>query len=1416
MVLGFVLMMSSMATAAPPPYGLGEWPEAGFGNHRAVVSVAEPAGAVWAHIEWRRRDRDPEAKDIRVYGPDGERVLNVARLDINRIFGDIAFEAKTAGDHLVYTMPYNPAGTGPFGSGFAEPGTYFPPEDTADAAWLERVADGEWRALPEAQVREIQARGEFHRMDPMEVVATEEEEAALLGRHPDASYLLFPEDREHTIRMFEELPYRWIQRGPGDELRGEARPGEYYVWQVGVYAARDDIEALEVECGDLAGSAVTCVNVEGTDWLGRPMKPEFNVARGRVRPLWFGAQVPRDAEGTYTGTVTIEPDGADATDVRVTLEVGGDVLEDAGDGELWRLSRLRWLNSTLGIDDEVIPPFEPLKVKGRKVTMLGREVSFGSAGLPERVVSNGRDVLSAPMKLVVESGGIGVTWKPGKTRVTRRTDAVVERVGAAAADGLTMQVTSKTEFDGCIKFDCTLTARENLTVDDIRLEVPVARDVAKYMMGMGKRGGYRPPEWEWEWNVERANQMVWLGDWNAGVQLKLSGAEDAWQMNHLRDTGIPDSWGNEGRGGCTIGEEGDAVVLRAYSGERRLKKGEELTFRFRLLVTPFKPIDPRHWSWRYGNTRTDGTVAHVHHGHPANPYINYPFITVDEFRALVDDVKSVRTTQTDFGELTYPAQGNIRTDQGALHAWVRLNFDPHAGGPKQAQYNQALFGLDLPNQDQLGFYWNIDDRGMRAYVRTGPPEQNKYPVLFGTHSPDWEKGQRHRLTVSWGERLAIFVDGKLMGQGAHRGILPHSLERATLNFTGDGFALDAVKITDQPYEAGEAIEPLLDEGTLLLETFTAVVGGEARPAKSAGGSVGALTGTFEMKDGEHGPELLLTSKEVPVPEKGVNVYYTVRELSNHVAELWALRSLGDEVYETGGQSIYADDEVVPQGGYAWLREHLLTGYVPAWRTALGEDVDSAIAQQPLSRWHNYYVEGMNWLMRDTGLDGLYLDGIGYDREIMKRIAKVMHRADSDYRVNFHSGDGWSPPWDPGRLVSPANLYMEHFPYISNLWFGELYDYNMPPDYWLVEVSGIPFGLTGEMLNYQTGGNAYRGMVYGMTSRQHPSHSGMWRLWDEFGIQDAEWLGYWHADCPVKTGRSDVLASAYRKPGKTLIALASWPEQAGPPSANVRAAPQAPTVDGTIAPGEWDGAAKLTNFTLFGDDAAAGDQTEVYITRDGERLYVGFRCRQSAGRPKADATARDSEVWLDDAFEVFVQPDREDSRYVQLVGNSAGVFSDSEGTDLTWNGAWEYRANVGEGHWDGELSIAFVELGMEAPREGDAIGLNFCRDRVVPRPEQSCWAPATVTFHDPSIFGKLTFSEGRPVTRQELPTGDGAAPGTVNVRLAIDWGALGIDAETAVLRAPKVEHFQSAAEFAPGDTIPVEPGKGWLLVVEARP
>ncbi|MCK4824637.1 hypothetical protein KA005_53285, partial [bacterium] len=255
----------------------------------------------------------------------------------------------------------------------------------------------------------------------------------------------------------------------------------------------------------------------------------------------------------------------------------------------------------------------------------------------------------------------------------------------------------------------------------------------------------------------------------------------------------------------------------------------------------------------------------------------------------------------------------------------------------------------------------------------------------------------------------------------------------------------------------------------------------------------------------------------------VKIYYTIRELSNHAAEIFALRSLGDEIFSRG-----------PGGGYSWLQEHLGSDYIAAW--FVPKLKDAAIINSGMSRWHNYYLEGLDWLVRNIGIDGLYIDDVAYDRTTMKRVRKILDRSRKGALIDLHSANQFNPR---DGFANSANLYLEHFPYLNRIWFGEYFDYGSSPDFWLVELSGIPFGVMGEML--QDGGNPWRGMIYGMTSRLPWAGNPrpLWKVWDEFGIQDAQMIGYWVPSCPVKTDNKDVLLTAYVRKNSVLISIASW-------------------------------------------------------------------------------------------------------------------------------------------------------------------------------------------------------------------------------------------------------------------------------------
>jgi hypothetical protein len=239
-----------------------------------------------------------------------------------------------------------------------------------------------------------------------------------------------------------------------------------------------------------------------------------------------------------------------------------------------------------------------------------------------------------------------------------------------------------------------------------------------------------------------------------------------------------------------------------------------------------------------------------------------------------------------------------------------------------------------------------------------------------------------------------------------------------------------------------------------------------------------------------------------------------------------MRSLGHEIYSTG-----------KGGGYSWLQEHLGGDYIAAWYVP--EVKDAAIVNSGMSRWHNYYVEGMNWLVQNVGIDGIYLDDVAFDRTTMKRVKRVLTRDGHPGIIDLHSANQYNKS---DGFNNSANLYLEHFPYLNRLWFGEYFDYEKnTPDFFLTEVSGIPFGLMGEML--QGGGNPWRGMIYGMTNRMPWSDNAdprpIWKVWDDFGMKGTKMIGYWVENNPVKTNNPDVLATIYKKDKSALVSIASW-------------------------------------------------------------------------------------------------------------------------------------------------------------------------------------------------------------------------------------------------------------------------------------
>jgi hypothetical protein len=775
------------------------------------------------------------------------------------------------------------------------------------------------------------------------------------------SFLIFPELREEPIKWFDSIPESKIKNAiPANIFAVLAQPGEFYVFQLGVWALKHDVENVQIEFTDMKGkneksviaARMTCFNKDGIDIRGNPFSKKINVKAGRIQALWIGIDLQGVGEGNYTGSVSVLSNGEKQT-VPLLLKVAGEVVLNHGYNEGKHLSRLNWLNSTIGIDEEITKGYLPVKVEENKISIFGRILNIAENGLPasitsyfgasnQSLVKTGEPIVNYPFRFIVEkANGEIVRLVPGKLTFRDKNPSKVVWSVLNTSDELELECTGQMEFDGFVDYRLKLTAKVPLKVKDIRLEIPLVKDKAEYMMGLGHEGGFRTPDWKWKWDVTKNQDMLWVGAVNGGLRVKWK-AENYVRplVNIYYEFGplnLPPSWGNVGKGGVNAGQQNSDVVINAYSGTREMKSGEKLNFDFELLITPFRLIDKQNkFNDRYyhgGGTNTSvkienakkvgANIINIHHAEDIYPFINYPY-------------------------------------------------------------------LDENKQELTQLVANAHKENLR-----------------------------------------------------------------------------------------------------------------------------------------------------------LKLYYTTRELTKNLPEFWAFNSLNGEIIFPGPGNATRTEALHPKGPNEWYIKNMREKYIPAWYNEIKEgkfkgETDLSVITTPDSRLNNFYIAGLDWMVQNMGIDGIYIDDCALDRFTLRRARKVIDRYRPEGRIDLHSWNHFNK-W--AGFANCLNLYMDLLPYIDLVWIGEGRDYNRMPDHWLIEVSGIPFGLSGQMLG--GGGNPWRGMVYGITNRAawtKNSPEYLWKFFDEYRFSEREMIGYWDKKCPVQTGNPNLVASVYKGSEDIVIAIGNWSDE----------------------------------------------------------------------------------------------------------------------------------------------------------------------------------------------------------------------------------------------------------------------------------
>ncbi|MBZ5858929.1 glycoside hydrolase domain-containing protein [Flavihumibacter profundi] len=664
LLLASFIMALMCLNAQDPKYtdGKHSWNEDSLGNHRAVITFSGKGQVARVIISWRRPDENPDLKRIIVQDArTSQKILNTYSRLITNEKGDIQFEPVSGpGTYYIYFMPYKNEGRANYPKG-----SYLPPENTSSKSWLASLKQNQ---PVNAFAHEIQAIDAFNSFYPMEVCATAAETQALVAKSGRKDFIVFTEARDNPIRMPSTLPYHWIKKGTKANFSGIASRGEKYSFQIGLYTLQkvDSIQLSFSALTDQNGNSIpagnlSCINTRGIDYKGQAFEKTLSVPASQVQALWCLANIPAETRpGTYTGKVLIHSAKTKPYTLTVTIKVNDKILADGGISEPWKQTRLHWLNSTLFQDNTVIDPYIPIKVENNTLSFLGRKVELNEDGFPKQIqtffspemtgyTSTPNNLLASPIRFEfsgIDSGSI----KYGPPVFTKKQEGTVEWSATSNIGNIQMKVNGSLEFDGFMTYTVKITALSDTKVNDISMQIPLEKDAAKYMMGLGQTGGTRAQNFNWKWNVAYKNQDgAWLGNVNAGLQYSLRDENYSRPLNTnfylQKPLNLPTSWGNENKGGIRITENGNSVLVNNYSGDRLVKEGESLYYNFTLLITPFHPINTDfQWENRFYHRAhpietikaSGATVVNIHHGTRINPWINYPFIEYRQMKAFID------------------------------------------------------------------------------------------------------------------------------------------------------------------------------------------------------------------------------------------------------------------------------------------------------------------------------------------------------------------------------------------------------------------------------------------------------------------------------------------------------------------------------------------------------------------------------------------------------------------------------------------------------------------------------------------------------------------------------------------------------------------------------------------------------------
>lgn len=837
--------------------------------------------------------------------------------------------------------------------------------------------------------------------------------------------------------------------------------------------------------------------------------------------------------------------------VRATvLNAAGETVS-TGETTVERPPMPAWFNTTAGMTDKVLPPFEPIRVKGDRARIWGRELDFKGQLLPASIVSQGKELLAAPISVMVRTQGKSASLHlPGRT--WDKSQVSVSRAAEENLSGLHCRGKATLDYDGCMKVAVELLPSKATTVDGFSLDIPLRPDVAKYLhacsVNWSDTQSHAIPSAGWK---SKFMPYLWVGDEDRGL---------AWFAESNEGFSLSDP-----NATLEIVPQADRTLLRINVITQPTQIEKPLKLVFGLQPTPVKPVPAK--------------KPHVWHG----AYFGIESGSVKKAAALL-----------------VPAAGNIDMRKGTLEIVATVDFDP-AEAARDLK-NQTLFHLRQPNGDQVCLFYDYVGQGMWFYLGIGEGYPQKYPVHITANNLGWKKGETHHIALTWGPKTVMFLDGKQAVVSApNDGWMSAPLKDEKMAFGTDiendqaGWVLHAVRISSDPLAAEEiaanaelvrdkgaqAKLPLADDTLVLLHprsdgTKQTSQIQTPKPDKLTSGAAQLFGGAELRPDGVHFNSSIAYTPLDVLKEKGVDVIVFHDRWTNHFGypkTIWGdkLKSLVKGCHDRGIKLLlyfgYGLGNLTPEM-QLYHDEWTVWPLIPWYGGIPERNFDAGCNRTPLTQ---FLLDGIDKLTDEYDIDGVYLDGTtepfgcinnhhgcGYlsegtwrrtnpfwaNRDFIRRMCTIFRQKRKEAIVDVHMS---------------ANLTIPTLAFCDSYWDGEQFNGYLqgqkdprallPLDGFRAEFMGRQFGLRSEFLVNE--GHPFTSdealsvtLLHNVLVRatgfgeKLDKLSAIWKAQDEFGVAKSEFLPYWSNQNLVQAKPDNVYVSAYRRAGVGLLLVVS--------------------------------------------------------------------------------------------------------------------------------------------------------------------------------------------------------------------------------------------------------------------------------------